>query len=101
MHLQRDPDIPIPRIKTDLVVDVDAAQQPVPRPLVEWDWDVEHADRAKEAESDRAAGQDAVTHGPFQVDRRVLRDVVRERMGEEVGRIEYLSAGAYSPPAFV
>lgn len=98
MHLLRVPEHAqgAPRIKTDpgLSVDVSAAQAAAIRPLVEWDWDVEHADRAKEAQADKAAEKDAVVHGPFQVDRRVLRDVVRERMGEDVGRIEYLSAGA-------
>lgn len=32
---------------------------------------------------------------PFEVDRRLLKDVVREKMGVEVGRIKFLSAGAY------
>jgi hypothetical protein len=57
--------------------------------LVEWDWDVEHEDRRVEAEAD------AKMHGaqPFQVDRKVLKDVIREKMDTDVGRIKFLSAG--------
>jgi hypothetical protein len=56
---------------------------------LEWDWDVEHADRDLEREAD------AVLHGatPFQVDRRVLKDVVREKMSSDVGRITFLTSG--------
>jgi hypothetical protein len=59
------------------------------RPPLEWDWDVEHADRKEEAKADGAL------HGahPFQVDRRVLRDVVKEKTGVDVGRITFLSSG--------
>lgn len=58
---------------------------------LEWDWDIEHADRKREAAADIAL------HGsiPFQVDRRVLKDVVRERTGIDVGRITFLSAGTF------
>lgn len=58
-------------------------------PLLEWDWDVEHEDRKQERKGDAALRGAA----PFEVDRRVLKDVVRERMGVEVGRIKFLSAG--------
>jgi hypothetical protein len=56
---------------------------------VEWDWDVEYADRALERKAD------AAQHGttPFQIDRRVLKDVVRENMGVDVGRITFLNSG--------
>ncbi|OAX40566.1 hypothetical protein K503DRAFT_714283 [Rhizopogon vinicolor AM-OR11-026] len=59
--------------------------------VIEWDWDVEHHDRHLEARAD------ATLHGaqPFQVDRRVLKDVVRETMGCEVGRIKFLSSGTF------
>ncbi|KII84602.1 hypothetical protein PLICRDRAFT_179412 [Plicaturopsis crispa FD-325 SS-3] len=59
--------------------------------LLEWDWDTEHADRKREAKAD------AALHGaqPFQVDRRLLKDVVREKMGCEVGRITFLSSGTF------
>jgi hypothetical protein len=30
---------------------------------------------------------------PFEVDRKLLKDIVGEKMGEGVGRIEFLSAG--------
>ncbi len=58
-------------------------------PLLEWDWDIEHEDRRQERKADSALKGAA----PFEVDRRVLKDVVRERMGVEVGRIKFLSAG--------
>ncbi|KAH7924932.1 hypothetical protein BV22DRAFT_1012251 [Leucogyrophana mollusca] len=59
---------------------------------VTWDWDVEHEDRRREAKAD------AALHGaqPFQVDRRVLKDVVREKMDCEVGRITFLSSGKHN-----
>ncbi|KAF6756356.1 hypothetical protein DFP72DRAFT_893953 [Ephemerocybe angulata] len=63
-------------------------------PLV-WDWDIEHEDRRRERAYD-AALRDTM---PFEVDRRLLKDVVREKMGAEVGRIKFLSAGA-SPGSF-
>lgn len=59
-----------------------------PAPL-EWDWDIEHEDRKKEAQADAS-----MHHAqPFQVDRRVLKDVVWEKMGAQVGRIRFLSSG--------
>lgn len=59
-----------------------------PAPL-QWHWETEHTDRQHERKAD------AALHGatPFEVDRRVLKDVVREKMGIEVGRITFLSAG--------
>lgn len=59
--------------------------------VIEWDWDIEHHDRRLEAKAD------AALHGaqPFQVDRRVLKDVVREMTGCEVGRISFLSSGTF------
>ena len=59
------------------------------KPAVEWDWDVEHADRKREAK----AG--ASVHGaqPFLIDRKLLKDVVREKLDCEVGRITFLSSG--------
>lgn len=61
-------------------------------PLI-WDWDIEHADRKREAIAD------AAVHGstPYQVDRRVLKDVVREKTGIDVGRITFLGAGELHP----
>lgn len=58
-------------------------------PLIVWDWDVEHKDRRREAEAD------AWMHGaqPFEVDRKILKDVVKEKMGSEVGRIKFISSG--------
>ncbi|KAF8628047.1 hypothetical protein AX17_006051 [Amanita inopinata Kibby_2008] len=61
------------------------------KPPLEWDWEYEHADRKYEAKADVAL------HGaiPFQVDRKVLKDVVREKMGVDVGRITFLSSGTF------
>nr|GAT51660.1 predicted protein [Mycena chlorophos] len=60
-------------------------------PPLEWDWDIEHADRKREALADSAQ------HGsmPFEVDRRVLKDVVFEHMKTPVARIMFLSAGTF------
>jgi hypothetical protein len=58
---------------------------------IEWNWDVEHADRRREAKTD-ASLHDAQ---PFQVDRRVLKDIVREKTHCEVGRITFLSSGTF------
>ena len=57
---------------------------------IEWDWDLEHADRKREAKADSAV------HGapPFHVDRNVLRDVIREKLDCRVGRITFLNSGA-------
>jgi hypothetical protein len=70
---------------------------PLPQPSpsmspIQWDWDLEHHDRSLEAKAD------AALHGaqPFQVDRRVLKDVVREMTACEVGRINFLSSGTLS-----
>lgn len=64
----------------------------VPVKPLEWDWEVEQADRKCEAKAD------AAFHGaiPFQVDRKILKDVVRENMGVDVGRIAFLSSGMCS-----
>ena len=61
-------------------------------PPLEWDWDTEHEDRRAEAKAD-AAVHNAT---PFQVDRKLLKDIVQERMGTQVARIKYLGAGACS-----
>ncbi|KIL61484.1 hypothetical protein M378DRAFT_82481 [Amanita muscaria Koide BX008] len=60
------------------------------KPL-EWDWEYELADRKNETKMDTAL------HGsvPFHVDRKVLKDVVREKMGVEVGKITFLSSGTF------
>jgi hypothetical protein len=70
-----------------------AANAPAsPRRPLQWNWDIEHADRKKERKAD------AALHGatPFEVDRRVLKDIVREKMGVDVGLITFLSAGEHS-----
>ncbi|KAG6884926.1 hypothetical protein C0993_007190 [Termitomyces sp. T159_Od127] len=58
---------------------------------LQWSWEIEHADRKREAKADAAADGAA----PFPVDRKVLKDVVREHRGIDVGRIEFLSAGTF------
>lgn len=68
---------------------VSFVSQQTSKPLIEWDWDVEHQDRRYEAKAD------ARMHGaqPFEVDRKVLKEVVKEKMGFEVGRIKFLNSG--------
>jgi hypothetical protein len=62
-------------------------------PLI-WSWPYEHADRKREREADKALRHGAGHHNmPFEVDRKLLKDIVGEKMGEGVGRIEFLSAG--------
>lgn len=60
------------------------------QPLLEWDPNIEHADRSREARVDAALHHHQAT---FQVDRKVLKDVVREKMHTDVGRIKFLSSG--------
>lgn len=69
---------------------INASALPQRSPL-RWDWATEHADRKKERKAD------ATLHGttPFEVDRTVLKDIVREKMGVDVGLITFLSAGGY------
>ncbi|OJT01718.1 hypothetical protein TRAPUB_7774 [Trametes pubescens] len=64
---------------------------PVQKPHLVWDWDIEHADRQAERKAD------AAVHGaiPFEVDRKLLKDIVKERMGADVARIKYLGAGTF------
>lgn len=68
------------------------AQEAVP---LKWSWELEHEDRKREAKAD------AAVHGaaPFQVDRKLLRDIVQEKMGAEAVRIKFLGAGESSPPS--
>lgn len=63
--------------------------------MVEWDWNYEQADRKREAKADTAHGVQ-----PFLVDRNLLRDVIREKLGCRVGRITFLNSGALSWPLF-
>jgi hypothetical protein len=65
----------------------------LPKPsasVVQWDLDLEQADRKREAKADSAV------HGvqPFLVDRSLLRDVIKEKLGCRVGRITFLNSGA-------
>lgn len=64
------------------------------KPNLLWNWELEHEDRKKEAKAD------ASVHGapPFQVDRKLLKDIVHEKMGTAVARITYLGAGTFSLP---
>ena len=64
--------------------------EPEKKSSLEWDWDIEHEDRKAEAKAD------AAIHGatPFQVDRKLLKDIVHERMGAAVARIKFLGAGS-------
>lgn len=60
-------------------------------PLV-WDWEADQADRERER---RADGDNS-----FQVDRRVLRDVVKEVLSVEVVQIRFISSGALATSSF-
>jgi len=62
---------------------------PTTQPQLVWSWPIEHEDRRKERNAD-AASHNA---RPFEVDRKILKDVVREKMGVDVGRITFMSAG--------
>ncbi|KAI0694201.1 hypothetical protein BC835DRAFT_1350457 [Cytidiella melzeri] len=65
--------------------------EPTEKKVRAWSWELEHEDRKKEAKAD------AAIHGapPFQVDRKLLKDIVREKMEAEVVRIQYLGAGTF------
>lgn len=62
------------------------------KPSLAWSWPLEHEDRKKEAQAD------AAVHGapPFQVDRKLLKDIVQEKMKRDVVRIRFLGAGKYA-----
>lgn len=61
----------------------------IAKPQLVWSWPTEHEDRQKERNAD-AASHNA---RPFEVDRKILKDVVREKMGVDVGKITFMSAG--------
>lgn len=69
-------------------VAVTANKVPAHPPLT-WDWAIEHEDRKRERKADAASHEPT----PFEVDRKILKDVVREKMGVEVGRIRFLNSG--------
>ncbi|KIM38058.1 hypothetical protein M413DRAFT_448089 [Hebeloma cylindrosporum] len=64
---------------------------PITQPQLVWSWPIEHEDRQRERNAD-AASHNA---RPFEVDRKILKDVVREKMGVDVGRITFMSAGTF------
>ena len=69
--------------------------QKQPTKKLEWDWDLEHQDRAQEAKADGAVHNAQ----PFLVDRRVLKDVVKDKFQIDVARIAFLTSGAsYNSP---
>ena len=55
---------------------------------LEWDLDIDLADRAREKRHDGADTS-------FQVDRRIMRDIVKEKLGQEVARIRFISSGKH------
>jgi len=67
----------------------DQEKQPVKVKKLQWDWDLEHQDRAKEARADGAFHHVQ----PFHVDRNVLKDVVKEKLQVDIARIVFLSSG--------
>ncbi|KAF8189412.1 hypothetical protein BJ912DRAFT_966855 [Pholiota molesta] len=68
-----------------------ASKASTTKPPLTWDWTIEHEDRRRERKVDDALHAPT----PFEVDRKILKDVVREKMGVEVGRIRFLSAGTF------
>ena len=98
---------------------------PSPEPELTWDPAIDQADRAREARADAAdfahgaAGSHSTTNlngnargagvyggysstaGAFQMDRRVLRDLVKEKFGVEVVRIRFLSSGTFDGVFFL
>ena len=74
------------------------ARDQKPTKKLEWDWDLEHQDRAQEAKADAAVHNAQ----PFLVDRRVLKDVVKENFKIDVARIVFLTSGApYNSPSLI
>ncbi len=73
------------------------ASKPVEKKPLVWDWALEHEDRKKEAKSDEARHG----AGPFQVDRKLLKDIVREKMEAEVVRIQFLGAGEFTSEIYL
>jgi hypothetical protein len=76
---------------------------PVGSGPVVWDWAVEHADRAREKQADAARAKHhgsragaGIDHDVFDVDRKIMKDLVAEKMGEEVGRIVFVGSGMSS-----
>ncbi|OCH93356.1 hypothetical protein OBBRIDRAFT_790383 [Obba rivulosa] len=61
------------------------------KPPLQWDWDLEHEDRKKEAKADAAVHNAQ----PFQVDRKLLKDIVQTTMSADVARIQFLGAGTF------
>jgi hypothetical protein len=94
--IEPDPHVDLPTLKPVAGAHAasEAGENNKDEPIV-WDWDVEHADRAREREAD-AAVHNAL---PFQVDRSVLKSVVNEKMGEEVVRIRFMGSGVSTLPA--
>ncbi|KAK7437467.1 hypothetical protein VKT23_018538 [Stygiomarasmius scandens] len=68
------------------------SQPPSPdEDVLEWSWEAEHADRKREANLDASMHHET----PFEVDRKLLKDVVFEKMGVAVLRIMFLSSGTF------
>jgi hypothetical protein len=95
---------PIPSLATPTTTQHDTSPPALPAsgPVI-WDWDVEHCDRKREKDADKArqkhhgsrAGA-GIDQGPFEIDRKVLKDVVTEKMSEEVGRIVFIGSGTFN-----
>jgi hypothetical protein len=79
----------LPSSFTPIMISNNHANHAKPPVVIDWDWNLEHTDRKREAKADSAI------HGaqPFIVDRNLLRDVIKEKMDCRVGRITFLSSG--------
>ena len=56
---------------------------------LEWDPDIDLADRVREKRHDGADTS-------FQLDRRIMREIVKEKLGHEVARIRFISSGKHT-----
>lgn len=94
LETPRPPSSHPPSLFTPTMTSANHANHAKPPSVVEWDWSLEHSDRKREAKAD------STVHGaqPFPIDRNLLRDVIREKLDCRVGRITFLSSGAYPPP---
>lgn len=84
-----------PRLQTQARRSTLPGTVPLPPPpaaytRIDWDWEAEHRDHQCESKAD------STPHGaqPFRVDRRALKELVRERACADVARITFLSSGA-------
>jgi hypothetical protein len=98
----------IPSLATPPVTKTKLSPPPLPTagPVI-WDWAIEHADRAREKAADAARAKHhgdragaGIDQAPFEVDRKVVKDIVGEKMAEDVGRILFIGSGTFNKVSF-